>query len=183
MIPIRYSLILIVTVLLTGCGITPKQPDVHDFGLAPTVIYSNKRVIPTIDIDAPKWLWDTRIRYRLLYKSPTQVNFYMLHRWIATPPELFKQQLTMQANALRYPLSIVFLDFEQQFTSAKQAKVFMRMSVTAFSSDNKPLATREFQWQRLSPSADAEGAVEGFAYLARTAVSEIDSWLAGLSNS
>jgi cholesterol transport system auxiliary component len=178
MTPIRFSLALIAALTLTACEIAPKQPDVHDFGLPVTTINGSSTNTPNIDIDAPKWIWDTRIRYRLLYKSPTKVNFYMLDRWIATPPELFKQQLITQSKFLRYPLSIKFLDFEQQFDTAKQAKVFMRLSVTAFSTDNKPLATREFQWQRLTPTPDAKGAVEGFAYLVRGAANDIDQWLA-----
>ena len=180
MTPKRYVLALIVGFALAGCEIAPKQPDVHDFGLPIVRGHSSgTAIVPNIDLDAPKWLWDTRIRYRLLYKSPTKVNFYMLDRWIATPPELFKQQLVEQTN-LRFPLAITFLDFEQQFDNPKQAKVFMRLSVTAYAAENKPLATREFQWRRLTPSADAKGAVEGFAYLVRTAVNDIDGWLAGL---
>lgn len=177
MTPKRCVFALIVGFALTGCEIAPKQPDVHDFGLPIASSHSDMAIVPNVDVDAPKWLWDTRIRYRLLYKSPTKVNFYMLDRWIATPPELFKQQLVEQAK-LRVPLSIKFLDFEQQFNSSKQAKVFMRISVTAFSTDNKPLATREFQWQRLTQSPDAKGAVEGFAYLVRNAINDIDQWLA-----
>jgi cholesterol transport system auxiliary component len=180
MSPLRYSLALIIALSLTACEIAPKQPDVHDFGLPIGIGADGNVSVPNIDIDAPKWIWDTRIRYRLLYKSPTKVNFYMLDRWIATPPELFKQQLVTQGKTLRYPLSIKFLDFEQQFNTPKQAKVFMRVSVTAFSSSNKPLATREFQWQRLTPTPDANGAVQGFAMLVQGAVNDIDSWLADL---
>jgi cholesterol transport system auxiliary component len=177
---IRGSLTLLFALNLTACEIAPKQPDVHDFGLPVGVGAGENASTPNIDIDAPKWIWDTRIRYRLLYKSPTKVNFYMLDRWIATPPELFKQQLATQSKALRYPLVIKFLDFEQQFDTAKQAKVFMRVSVTALSSNNKPLATREFQWQRLTQTPDANGAVQGFAMLVRGAVNDIDGWLADL---
>lgn len=177
----RCSLALFVALSVTACEITPKQPDVHDFGLPIGMGSSSSNVsVPNIDIDAPKWIWDTRIRYRLLYKSPTKVNFYMLDRWIATPPELFKQQLVAQGKSLRYPLSIKFLDFEQQFDSAKQAKVFIRVSVTAFSNTNKPLATREFQWQRLTQTPDANGAVQGFVALVHGAVNDIDDWLANL---
>jgi cholesterol transport system auxiliary component len=97
---IRTSLALLVALSLTACEIAPKQPDVHDFGLPMSLLGSSDNIsTPNIDIDAPKWIWDTRIRYRLLYKSPTKVNFYMLDRWIATPPELFKQQLVAQGKS------------------------------------------------------------------------------------
>ncbi len=180
MTPIRFSLALVIALAMTGCEIAPKQPDVHDFGLPLTFSGVSNANTPNIDIDAPKWIWDTRIRYRLLYKSPTKVNFYMLDRWIATPPELFRQQLITHSKFLRYPLAIKFLDFEQQFLSAKQAKVIMRISVTAFSNDNKSLATQEFYWQHNTLSPDGKGAVEAFAVLVRSAINDIDNWLANL---
>jgi cholesterol transport system auxiliary component len=170
--------VLALTLALTGCEITQKQPDVHDFGLPLSGGHNANPV--AVDIEAPKWLWDTRIRYRLLYKSPTKISFYMLDRWIATPPELFKQQLMAQSQSLRYPLTLKFLDFEQQFLAPNKAQVIMRVSVTALTEDNKPLATKEFVWQRPTASPDAKGAVEAFALLVQTAIKEIDSWLEGL---
>jgi cholesterol transport system auxiliary component len=178
---IRLSLALTLALGTTSCEITPKQPAVHDFGLPLTTQGITSKSTPTIDIDAPKWIWDNRIRYRLLFKSPTKVNFYMLDRWIASPPELFKQQLQTHGKFLHYPLSINFLDFEQQFETPKKTKVIAHFTVTASSPDNKhTIATQEFYLHRYTQTPDAKGAVEGFSYLINQAISDVDSWLANL---
>lgn len=177
----RLSLILSLVFSLISCEITPKQPALHDFGLSPSTYGIKNEATPSIEIEAPKWVWDNRIRYRLLFKTPTKVNFYMLDKWIAPPPELFQQQLRLRGKFLYAPLVIEFLDFEQQFATPQQAKVIMHFTVTAFSSDKKQtLANKEFYFQHVSQTPDAKGAVEGFAILVNQAINEMDNWLAGL---
>ena len=83
------GLLLFSTVLSgTGCSISSRQPAMHDFGLpVSTSTYKSKRGNnPVINVDAPTWLWEDRIRYRLLYAAPTRVGFYTLDLWVAPPP-------------------------------------------------------------------------------------------------
>jgi cholesterol transport system auxiliary component len=167
-----------IIVLSAGCSITPKSPAVHDFGASKTNHDSRPAAKADITVDAPKWLMDNRIRYRLLYESPTQVRFYTLDRWIAPPTELLKQQL----ETLNHPLAIRLLDFEQQFDSFNQAKVLLRFSVEAYSSDHKKkLGSQEFRFERLTNTPDAIGAVTAFSELARQATDRIQIWLSELS--
>ncbi|MFZ2407812.1 MAG: hypothetical protein WAW41_21995, partial [Methylobacter sp.] len=82
----RYLLIGWLVFFSAGCSVTAQQPALHDFGLpAPAEIHQDKA---SVSVNAPTWLWDNRIRYRLLFASPSQVRFYGLDRWIAPPPEL-----------------------------------------------------------------------------------------------
>jgi cholesterol transport system auxiliary component len=168
----------------TGCSMSPRQPAFHDFGLAVS-IPSNKSkrdTIPTITVDAPTWLWDNLIRYRLLYASPTRVGSYALDRWLAPPPELFEQLLISSGKIQNYALIIRLQDLEQLFDAPDRARVVMRFTVEAYSNDsNKKAGTQEFYLERPTTTPDAAGAVSGFANLTRQAADKIQTWLAGLS--
>ena len=167
----------------TGCSISPKQTALHDFGLPVSIsTYKIKQGNkPSITVNAPTWLWDNRIRYRLLYASPTRVGFYALDLWIASPPELFEQLLISSGKTQNYSLVIWLQDFEQQFDAPNRARVVLRFSVEAYSNDNnKKVGTQEFYLERPATTPNATGAVSGFANLTRQAVDNIQIWLAGL---
>jgi len=180
------GLLLFSTLLFgTGCSITPKQPALHDFGLSVSnSAYQSKRGNkPPITVNAATWLWDNRIRYRLLYSSPTRVGFYALDLWIASPPELFEQLLISSGKTRNYSLIIRLQEFEQQFDAPDRARVALRFSVEAYSNDNqRKIGTQEFYLERPTATPNAAGAVSGFAHLTRQAVDRIQVWLAGLSD-
>jgi len=166
-----------------GCVMTPKQPELHDFGLpiSSSSRNDNPPSKPTISIDAPTWLWDNRIRYRLLYASPTHVGFYALDQWIASPPELFQQQLINGGKTPAYPLLIQLLEFEQQFDAPDKARVVLSFSVEAFSPDNKrKLGMQLFRLEQTAITPDASGAVKGFSQLVAQADKQIHAWAEGL---
>jgi cholesterol transport system auxiliary component len=173
--------VLILTV--SSCSILPQtQPSaVHDFGYPDSNTPSENTTLAQqspITVEAPKWLSDNRIRYRLLYAIPTQVRFYSLDRWIAPPPELFEQLLTASGKQWLKPLIIRLAIFEQQFESPDKAKVIMHFTVTTIPSDNQQKGVRQdFHLERPCPTPDAKGAVTGFTYLTRQAVGKIQAWL------
>jgi len=178
----RYLLIGWLVFLNAGCSVTAKQPPVlHDFGVsAPTVTHQGKA---SVSVNAPTWLWDNRIRYRLLYSSPSQVRFYGLDRWIASPPEMFEQLLNFSGKARDYVLIIRLQDFEQQFDAPDRARVVLRFSVEAYSDNNKQKSgTQEFYLQQPTKTPDAAGAIIGFIDLAHKATERIQDWVAGLSD-
>jgi cholesterol transport system auxiliary component len=169
----------------TGCSVSAKLPTMHDFGSPVSIsTYKSKRGNNSvINVDAPTWLWDNRIRYRLLYASPTRVGFYTLDLWVAPPPELFEQLLISSGKIQNYSLIIWLQDFEQQFDAPDRARVVLRFSVEAYSDDpNKKASTQEFYLERSTTTPDAAGAVNGFANLTRQAADSIQVWLAGLSD-
>jgi len=167
----------------SGCSVSPKQPVLHDFGKP--IQASDYKIDqwnkPSITVDAPTWLWDNRIRYRLLYSSPTQVGFYALDLWIAPPPELFEQLLISSGKNRNYSLVIRLQEFEQQFDFHDRARVVLRFSVEAHAEgNNKEIDTQEFYLERPTATPDAAGAVSGFVKLTQQAAERIQDWLAGL---
>lgn len=167
---------------VSSCSILSKPPSaVHDFGYPnfdPTPERTTLIQQSPITVEAPKWLSDNRIRYRLLYATPTQVRFYSLDRWIAPPPELFGQLLNANGKQWLKPVTIQLDVFEQQFDAPNQAKVIMHFTATTTPADNKQkLSTRDFHLQLPCPTPDAKGAVSGFTLLTKQAVDKIQAWL------
>ncbi|MFI3156706.1 MAG: hypothetical protein QX199_11165 [Methylococcaceae bacterium] len=177
----KYLLIGCLAFASAGCSVSAKQPALHDFGLVmSTAAHQGKA---SINVNAPTWLWDNRIRYRLLYSSPSQVRFYGLDRWIASPPELFEQLLNFSAKAQGYALIIRLQDFEQQFDAPDRARVVLRFSAEVYAADNKQKPnTQEFYLQQSAKTPDAAGAISGFTDLARQAAERIQVWLMALSD-
>lgn len=171
----KYLLIAWFLFVGTGCATTGKPPALHDFGLStnPTTEKAS------VSINAPTWLWDNRIRYRLLYSEPTEVKFYGLDRWIASPPELFEQLFNGRS---KYGVAIQLQDFEQQFDAPDRSRVVLRFTAEAYSTDKQhKLGEREFYIQQYTKTADASGAISGFTNLAHQAVRNVQDWLDGLA--
>ncbi|WP_333874777.1 ABC-type transport auxiliary lipoprotein family protein [Methylobacter sp.] len=176
----RYLLIGWLVFFSIGCSVTAKQPALHDFGLPASTALTHGNA--SVSINAPTWLWDNRIRYRLLFASPSQVRFYGLDRWIASPPEMFEQLLAFNGKAQDYALIIRLQDFEQQFDAPDRARVVLRFSVEAYSDNKQKIGMQEFYMQQSTKTPDAAGAIAGFIDLAHKANERVHDWLAGLSN-
>ena len=177
------SRLLIVGLVLSiaGCSLADKQPAFHDFGRSGVSLTRQGNV--SINVNAPTWLWDNRIRYRLLFASPSEVRFYGLDRWIASPSELFEQLLISSGKLPDYSLLIRLQDFEQQFDAPAKAHVVLRFSVEVFiTGDKGKIAEKEFYLVRPTQSPDALGAINGFTALVNQATEEISIWLLGLAS-
>lgn len=170
----KYLLIAWLLFVGAGCSTAGKTPALHDFGL-PLSTATQKT---SVSINAPTWLWDNRIRYRLLYSEPTEVRFYGLDRWIASPPELLEQLFSSAGNRL---LVIRLQNFEQQFDAPDRARVVLSFSAEAYSADGqRKLGSKEFSLQQFTKTADAAGAISGFTDLSHQAVGKVQDWLNGL---
>ena len=171
--------VLLILLQLSGCTILPKAAAVHDLGIPPThpVRHEKSSDQPAIAVEAPKWLYDSRIRYRLLYASPTQVGFYTMDRWLAPPPELFEQLLTASKIEHADTVTVRLLEFEQQFTGPSQAEVVMRFEVKAARISPGKDKSHEFRLQQPCPAPNAKGAVTAFSTVAREAARTINEWL------
>lgn len=178
-----FRLLLFFNILaFTGCTLTPSQPALHDFGTGPSQSGNRTATRPDITVEAPKWLQDNRIHYRLLYAEPTQVRFYTLDRWLAPPSELLEQQLKSGGLNPRSPLTVRLLDFEQQFEAPQKAKVLMRFAIEAYTPDRQVMTqSREFRFEQVCATPDAKGAVNALAKLSVKSVGQIRSWLDSLT--
>lgn len=170
----NYLLSGLLILISTGCSINPKQPGLHDFGLPVSAIANTSIIKPVIVVEAPKWLRDTHIHYRLLYDSPTQVRYYTLDRWIAPPAELFQQQLVSSGKLSNSLLTIRLLDFEQRFDKPDRSRVVLRFSVEAATGNT---AAQVIYLEQTTVTPNAAGAVKGFADITRQAADRIRDWL------
>lgn len=167
-------------VIISACSILPKASAVHDFGnlqVNASVDPDNSIQTTQITVDAPKWINDNRLHYRLLYANPTQVRSYALDRWIAPPPELLEQLLNNSGKHWPVSVKINLQVFEQQFITTDKAKVVIHFSAVTIPDDNHQTVRRNFSLELPCPTADANGAVTGFNSLTRQVVDKIQSWL------
>lgn len=174
-------LIAVLIILNTACSTTSKPVALHDFGVTVGVRASPQPTDKTkadISVDSPAWLANDCIHYRLLYAAPTELRCYNLDKWIAPPAELFKQQLLAGGQFAKQRLMIHLLDFEQQFDTARQTRVVVNFVVDVYDvGSDRLLATQAFHLQQATATADAAGAVVGFAHLTQQAGDKIQHWL------
>lgn len=161
--------------LVGGCTLLPERPPraaVHDFGPNPLEPGT------AIAVDAPEWLQDDRIRYRLLYADRTLVRYYTLDRWVAPPSQLLARRLeTVAGHGLRPRVQL--LEFEQVFEAPGRAHALVVLRVTAQRPGQPEPATAQFLLTRPTSSPDAAGAVAAFAALADESVRRVGELLAG----
>lgn len=175
----KYIFSILLLLLASGCIYTPSQLALHDFGVSRATPLSSP---VAISVKAPQWLSDQAIHYRLLYSSPTQVRAYTLDRWLAPVPELFQQKLLSSGKNFNYALVIQLVDFEQQFVAPDKARVLVGFTAEAWSLDNTRLIGKQkFLLEQPTVTADANGAVNGFATLTGQAADRIQQWLNVLS--
>lgn len=174
-------IIAVLMILSSACSTTVKTVALHDFGLTVRVRAAPQPMDKTkadISVDSPAWLANDCIHYRLLYAAPTELRCYNLDKWIAPPAELFKQQLLASGQFSKHRVMIHLLDFEQQFDTAQQARVVVNVVVDVYEAgSDRLLATQAFHLQQATATADAAGAVTGFAYLTQQAGDKIRHWL------
>ncbi|MBK8815754.1 MAG: membrane integrity-associated transporter subunit PqiC [Methylococcaceae bacterium] len=172
-----FGLSLLIT---SGCTVLPKAETyaVHDFGFALSASDSSQTSQAQINVIAPDWLADNRIRYRLLYSEPTQVRFYTLDRWIAPPNDLIEQLLLTKLSNQTWPLTIQLQSFEQQFNLPGHDEAVMTFQAISFAgSSENPTSEKDFFLKENCPTADAKGAVTAFSRLTPRAADEIMRWL------
>src|SRR4051794_15315038 len=71
-------------------------PTSYDFGPPPAYAQNNAAITGTIlvpPVQAPNWLDDTGIVYRLLYEDSAQTHVYALHKWATEPAALMTDRL------------------------------------------------------------------------------------------
>ncbi len=175
--------------ITAACSLWPAQPpapQVHDFGLMP-VAQDNAAIPVRLDsINAPVWLGTDAIHYRLLYyDDPTAFRSYADHRWAAPPAELLAARLqnlfsigSMDKTGTRgsYLLSVSLLEFEQDFTTARDAHVQLELDVSMRrASDGQLVAQKRFMMSQPT-TPNVQGAVSGLAQLADRTAADIADW-------
>ncbi len=176
--PSLIAITLMATVSACSIGTHRGLPVRHDLG--PIAISAAQDTAVTLN--ASIWLWDERIRYRLLYKDMTVIRHYNLDRWEAPFPALLERRLTINGKR-PFTVQINLTQLEQQFETLHQARVVMSLMVSVFATrDNRLIANRSFNLSQNTVSPDAPGAVAGFITLTDQAKTDIQAWLDTLSD-
>lgn len=181
----RFSCCILIGLAVASCSLIPERPPpqaVHDFGPVGGPAVAVAAPWSHVTVEAPDWLQDRWIRYRLLYAQPTQVRYYSQSRWIAPPPELFANRLGEACSDSGIGLTIAMQRFEQVFERPGQSTVVLQARAELVEARSaKVLGMRNFRWSRPTLSGDAPGAVAAFANLTDLARLELFSWATSLA--
>ncbi|MDD5034503.1 MAG: hypothetical protein PHE55_07060 [Methylococcaceae bacterium] len=169
---------------ISACSFFPDRPPtpaLHDFGSGERFLARETLAWSKVKVEAPDWLQNEHIRYRLLYADPSRVRFYAQDRWLAPPPSLLEQQLSMAGGGSGYRMKIRLLEFEQVFDQPQSARAILAFRASAERSDGGEVAgERAFRFELPASSADAKGAVTAAANLIDKAVDSLVTWLSQL---
>lgn len=171
---------MLVAVLLAACSILPKPgtpPALHDFGPATNTPAAG--VVPAeATVNAPAWLDDTAIYYRLLYSDPTQLRAYADNHWLAPPAQLLQARLrgAFANGSPHYRLEVQLLDFEQIFDTAQSAHVSLRAVAELQSLASGATVAQHLFVVSAPASPDVQGAVSGGARAADELITQLTQW-------
>ena len=182
----KHFLVLATALLASACSILPPpaaQPQLHDFGQLPAATAGGAGQARVDRVVAPVWIDDGAIHYRLSYSDPTVLRSYADHRWVAQPSDMLRlrlqyllQDTSNDAQRPGFTVGLELIEFEQDFSSAKQAEVRLVAQVTLRSAtDGKVLGQKQFQLSDQS-TPDVSGAVAGLSKLAEQAAEQISGW-------
>lgn len=180
---ITYILLMAVILINPACSLAVKLPPVaiHDLRAKGQNHVTTGTTWAVGALDAPAWLWDDRIRYRLLYDDATLIRYYSLDRWEAPPPALLEQRLSNAGAHPDFILLIRLKQFEQEFDALDKAKAIISLDVEARKGKDQHLVgERSFKLQQMTASADAAGAIQSFTILTDQAAAKIRTWLTEL---
>jgi len=144
-------------------------------------------------VDAPSWLNSRDIYYRLLYQDQDSIAAYSQAQWITAPPiiigrlltdhladtNLWKAVVNADSNAVtNLTLHVNLLEFQQEFTSAKQSQAVLRARATLVDNrSNEVIAQSDFVFQVPAAHADAEGGVAALDKATTDMLNAITQWL------
>lgn len=189
---------LMVALLLTGCQILPERPPpamLHDLGQTVAKPLDSNSALQqiTLEVQAPDWLDDGSIHYRMPYRDATLLQAYQQDRWAAPPSHLLAERLRQQlgigqkGSSNQYPprqrLTLELLEFTQQFDSPGQAKVVLWARLKLFDGVQRQLlGSTDLHLETACASADAQGALQAFALISNQLVERSADWIAAVSN-
>lgn len=136
--------------------------------------------IATVEVNAPMWLGDGAMQYRLLYAEAAQRREYLESRWVARPGELLEQALARRLAAPavgRCRLRVELNEFIQLFDSETRSRVLVS-GRTILYLGAEASAARSFMLDRPAPSPDAKGGVAAASAAVAALGDELAAWIA-----
>jgi cholesterol transport system auxiliary component len=197
--------LLVAIVLLAACA-SPraKAPAaVYDFGAqrlaaasGSSGISGDKRLRASIwipDAQAPVWLDNTAILYRLAYHDLARVYAYGSSRWAATPATLLTQRIRSRIGAVNdagvtsaaegartnYMLRLELEEFTQIFDTTDSSRAVVRLRASLIDRRTRLLLSqRNFSIEQSSPAPNASGGVRALTEASDNLIGSLIGWLA-----
>jgi cholesterol transport system auxiliary component len=179
--------------LVAGCASKVDAPTQYDLGLLPPAAATAAPALPAVsvaDVNAPAWLDNNMMYFRLAYANQLQPRPYAASRWTMPPAQLFQQRLksrlaqaggtvlAMSDAALNIPLLRIDMDdFTQTFDTPAHSLATLQVRASLFNGRTL-LAQKSFSRQAATPSADAAGAASAFVAANDGVIDDLMSWLA-----
>lgn len=195
--------LLLVIVLLAGCTIPRAQTPaaVYDFGAqrlaaGSSGISDDKRLRASIwvpDAQAPVWLDNTAILYRLAYHDLAQVYAYGSSRWVATPATLLTQRIRSRIAMINdagvisaaegartnYMLRLELEEFTQIFDTTDSSRAVVRLRASLIDRRARLLLSqRNFNMEQSSLTPNASGGVRALTQASDNLIGLLIGWLA-----
>lgn len=195
--PLFFSCLLAAfCLLLSGCALQTSQPPSTLYDLGPASSLPSEKTLPedmptlvVFRVNAPDWLNNTKMYYRLAHVNDQQTRFYTLSRWNAQPPKLFRDRLKSRivaaggeigggrahkVNQLR--LIVHVEDFSQYFSddSNSEARIALRISVL---DRDGLIAQKSFLQTAPASTPDAPGGAKALSVATDEVISEILRWI------
>ena len=179
--------------LVAGCASKIDAPTQYDLGLLPPAAATAAPALPAVslaDVNAPAWLDNNMMYFRLAYANQLQPRPYAGSRWTMPPAQLFQQRLksrlaqaggtvlAMSDAALNIPLLRIDMDdFTQTFDTPSHSLATLQVRASLFNGRTL-LAQKSFSRQAATPSADAAGAASAFVAANDGVIDDLMGWLA-----
>ena len=183
----------IASLLAAGCASPPARDIVnYDFGIATSP--QNPRIgsdLMVADVQAPAWMENTGIFYRLAYADAARPQAYANSRWIMPPAGLLTQRLraVLRASSKAAVVSpgdgartdlvlrVDLDEFTQVFDATERSRGVLRASARLLKG-REVLATRVFSIELPAASANAEGGARALASASDSLGNQLADWIA-----
>jgi cholesterol transport system auxiliary component len=179
--------------VIAGCASRVDAPTQYDLGLLPTAVATSAPALSAIslaDVNAPAWLDNNMMFFRLAYANEQQPRPYASSRWTMPSAQLFQQRLksrlaqaggavlAMSDAALNVPLLRIDMDdFTQTFDTPSHSVATLQVRASLFNG-RVLLAQKSFSSRTEAPSADAAGAARAFVNANDAVIGDMMNWLA-----
>jgi cholesterol transport system auxiliary component len=179
--------------LTAACSIGPparEAPVAYDFGPQQTTAPGVARMQAALmlDFNAPSWLDNTGIVYRLSYLDAARPQSYANSRWIAPPPALMTQRARSRFSAAAdvvsgadgarptYALQVTLEDFSQSFAAPDRSGVAVMARASLINLGSRALVAQRTFVDKRTAQPDAQGAARGLAQAGDTVIENLLEW-------
>lgn len=181
----RTIAIVILVVLLAGCGGLPKagpQAALYDFGISPADAPVTSLPVRLASVAPAPGLESSDMRYRLAYQNPARVLAYTESRWAAPPDRLFAQRLGHQlsvSGSAQCTLHVALETFDQVFETPDSSLGIVRLSATLSRAKSRDSTVQtSIATEQANSSADARGGVAALTAATDAAIKQLLAWAA-----